>query len=43
MPQPEFLDDDFINPEAPEDECHLRPDHPSSVTSPTSAREGPGR
>ncbi|MEU7506384.1 hypothetical protein [Streptomyces lavendulae] len=25
MPQPEFRDDDFINPEAPEDERHLRP------------------
>ncbi|MFJ4012805.1 hypothetical protein [Streptomyces sp. NPDC090026] len=27
MPQREFLDKDFINPEAPEDERHLRPDH----------------
>ncbi|MGW3834776.1 hypothetical protein [Streptomyces microflavus] len=28
MPQPQFHDDDFINPEAPEGERHLRPDHP---------------
>ncbi|MBZ9593529.1 hypothetical protein K7B06_00205 [Streptomyces erythrochromogenes] len=28
MPQPELHDDDFVNPEAPENERHLRPDHP---------------
>ncbi|MFH9829081.1 hypothetical protein [Streptomyces bobili] len=28
MPQPEFSADDYINPEAPEDERRLRPDHP---------------
>ncbi|CAL9635599.1 hypothetical protein SUDANB120_06196 (plasmid) [Streptomyces sp. enrichment culture] len=28
MPQPEFRDDDFSNPEAPEEERHLRLDHP---------------
>ncbi|AYV32277.1 hypothetical protein EES41_36580 [Streptomyces sp. ADI95-16] len=28
MPQPEFRADDFVNPEAPEDERRLRPDHP---------------
>lgn len=28
MPQPEFHDADFSNPEAPEEERHLRPDHP---------------
>ncbi|MFI1652022.1 hypothetical protein ACH4XT_34555 [Streptomyces avidinii] len=27
MPQPEFSADDYINPEAPEDERRLRPDH----------------
>ncbi|MGW7317387.1 hypothetical protein [Streptomyces sp. NPDC054865] len=28
MPQPDFHDDGFVGPEAPEDERHLRPDHP---------------
>ncbi|MET9887638.1 hypothetical protein ABZZ20_31795 [Streptomyces sp. NPDC006430] len=28
MPQPEFSADDYVNPEAPEDELRLRPDHP---------------
>ncbi|MFE0737405.1 hypothetical protein [Streptomyces sp. NPDC058855] len=28
MPQPEFSADDYVNPEAPEEELRLRPDHP---------------
>ncbi|MFF4874330.1 hypothetical protein [Streptomyces sp. NPDC000961] len=28
MPQPEFSADDYVNPEAPKEELHLRPDHP---------------